>query len=162
MFFSLSPDAHTKTVIAETLLLAADLAYQIETLAKSPSLIIADRGLLSLVCYQAVRLAHSEIFGSCVGAAKFIIDALKPLSVAWTHIQLTGLGTREICERAKVRGGPVPNAAELEFLGEVEVLMTKIGPLLGPYFRINAYTSITETNQIIHSIIRTLRASYPS
>lgn len=60
-FFQMGNDEHLP--VGESLLLAADLALQLETLQRSsdtgePMILVSDRGPLSLVVYQATRLVQ--------------------------------------------------------------------------------------------------------
>jgi len=130
-FFFLSKE-HS-TILAETLLLAADLAYQIETNIEF-SVAVIDRGILSLICYQGARLSRSKLFHGNQGEAlSYIMKLLSPLEIKQHTILLT-VSKEEMIRRMLRRGEEVPTKEELVFLEETEALMRKLGPKVSESF----------------------------
>lgn len=128
-FFSLAEEGKT-VPLTETLLLAADLAYQLETLEVTNRITITDRGILSLVCYQALRL-HQLFFGNLAHATEYI-GRLLPFERQ--HTVLLTVSEKEMVRRIVSRGEAAPNSQELAFLQEVENLMREMGPKISASF----------------------------
>jgi len=122
-FFSLAKKGET-VPLTETLVLAADLAYQLETLEDNIGITVIDRGILSLVCYQALRLRRF-FCRSRIGTAEYVG---KLLPFEKQHTVLLTVSEEEMVRRIVGRGEAKPDPQELAFLQEVENLMREIGP----------------------------------
>lgn len=125
-FFTLSSDQRLSVVTSETLLLAADLTFQLEVAHKTGGLWIIDRGITSLVGYQAVRLKRAGAFASSLEAVSFI-TSLIPAPLRNMHTLLLTVSESEMCRRIEARGELRPEKSELEFLASVEKIMMVAG-----------------------------------
>lgn len=116
-FFSLSDDV--KSPIAETLVLAGDYLSLLENRTKDTAqILITDRGKLSFLVYQGIRLAAE--YGDITGWQKWIRDITMFLREPDLTICL--ISTMEVIEtRLKERGDAVTNSG-LEFIENAQKL----------------------------------------
>lgn len=121
-----------KTPYADTHALIADLVYKIEAeghdILKQGGVVLSDRGILSLIGYQAKRIElHSDI--APVEAVKrlheTIQDSMKHLRLPDHHILLT-IDESEMQNRVVGRGETPMTGEDLNFMKEVRIIMENL------------------------------------
>lgn len=130
-FFALH--ATRSTPYADTYALLADLVYNIEAdgnaVLENGDVLLSDRGLLSLIGYQAKRVAtHSEIQNTDSIAQIFSIvrNAMSHIRIPDVHILLKTKET-EMQRRITARGEEPLSVADLVFMREVQTTMESLG-----------------------------------
>jgi len=118
-----------KTPYADTYALMADLAYKIESEAddvlRSGGTVVSDRGLLSLIGYQARRIEdHSTIApkGAVTRATSIVKSAFESLRIPDLHILLT-ISEEEMQRRVIGRGETEMEGVDLAFMRDVNKIM---------------------------------------
>jgi len=126
-FYSLTPDKSTP--IADTALILADLAFQIETsifpTIEEGGIAVCDRGPASLVAYQGLRIKER----SAIIEQSTAIDWTKVLSqhclLAPDLTVLLQIDENKKIERIIKRGESKPTEKDLLFLRQVDDLLEK-------------------------------------
>lgn len=129
-FYALHPSR--KTPYADTYSLIADLAYKLEDLGidamRSGGVVLSDRGLLSLIAYQAKRVEkHGEIsLSSAVDRVESIVmECVKHLRIPDHHILLR-IDPDEMQRRVIKRGEAPLDSLDVQFMLQVNDIMLEL------------------------------------
>jgi thymidylate kinase len=109
--------------IAESLLLLSDHFAKLEQLVSRSGTTISERGLLSLLSFQSVRLRHSygeETAARFEGICNSLLEL--PMFGKQQHIILTA-DQETVLKRKSARGDPIPSHRETQILMEIQRYM---------------------------------------
>jgi len=157
-FFALRPDKITP--MADTLVLISDLMAQIEALSKNfarDGVIVSDRGSVSLIAYQAIRLYERDPkhFPSLDTAVSWITTLVETTGL---HPDMTMFLTADepIVQKRIINRGESPlSTEELQFLRQVNILMKQCTQTISfSTHIIDSDQNLAEITQQIVKIIR--------
>lgn len=118
-----------KTPYADTYALMADLAYKIEAEAhdfmQTGGTVVSDRGLLSLIGYQAKRIEDRSTISpkdAVVRTTQIVKSAFEGLRIPDLHVLLT-ISEEEMQRRVVGRGETEMESADLSFMRDVNQIM---------------------------------------
>ncbi len=124
--------AMKKTPYADTYALMADLAYKIESdaddMLRSGGTVISDRGLLSLIGYQAKRIENRSLLApndAVIRTTKIVKNAFEALRIPDLHILLT-ISEEEMQRRVVGRGETAMEGDDLAFMKDVNGIMQRL------------------------------------
>ncbi len=127
-FYSLDPEQGTP--ISDLITIFGDLVYSLEILAPSAgkTVLLSDRGLLSIVAYQAQRLSEKSRLPveEAIGAIKSLADlVLSQLRTPDLNVVLT-LPIEMIGKRLQHRGEPPLSKVQRDFLIKTQDLFVHV------------------------------------
>jgi thymidylate kinase len=154
-FFQLGADGHLP--VPETLVLASDMALQIQQLVERhdgrPTLLLSDRGPLSLIVYQALRIAKHEP-GTCIAeAAEWVAKTVSLLRSPDLTVVLR-VQQDELLSRLAQRGVAL-TADDVDFVLQAQDMFVQRADLIGPEYAhiVDNSTGHDAINEILKRIV---------